>query len=54
MSKKRKQTDRKVSRHIEKNEELLVCKNCHRKYSAYDSDAERNDKFCCIACEFGY
>lgn len=31
-----------------------TCHHCGRKYDIMDSDSNDPDKFCCIACEYGY
>lgn len=31
-----------------------ICQHCGRKYDIKDSDSNNPEKFCCLACEYGY
>ena len=33
---------------------LVECHNCGRLYDPLDSEADKNDMFCCVACEYGF
>ena len=37
-----------------KAKEKKECRQCGRKYTMQESEAEMKEFFCCIACEYGY
>lgn len=39
---------------VKKEKKHYRCDNCGREYDPIMSEAQRNDLFCCIACEYGY
>ena len=51
MKKKNKSKKKKYKKN---KDNRFICHNCGREFNPFFSDAERNDIFCCVACEFGY
>ena len=44
----------KKKEEVKKEKKHYICDNCGREYDPIMSESQRNDLFCCIACEYGY